>query len=437
LPESVADIKGSFFTTRTISTFVSNSAMSTPPHVIVIGAGLGGLCLAQGLKKAGVPVSLYERDESKHFRAQGYRLRVAPDGAAALRKTLSPEHFALFQKSCAQTDLGKTNINAVDGTKKVQAGPDAARMRVEAAMKNPNPEDVYGADRTTLRHLLMIGLEDNIHFGKTFDKYTLEQDGKVTARFTDGTEVRGDLLVGADGLHSPVRHQYLPDHRPLDTTGRVIYGKTVITPELLSRLPQDALRFMTVLTDATPSAMLFEAVKFKEDLATLSDGKLLSVPDYIYWVLGSLQPTFGMSDKELFSLSKDQIAKLSLKITEHWDPAFRAILELQNTEQTSALRISSFDSDMKPWKPSANVTLLGDAVHAMSPAAGAGANTALADGATLCEAIVTDGVITEATIGRYEEAMREYASKSIAASAKGGKHMFNQPPFSECKYLDA
>jgi 2-polyprenyl-6-methoxyphenol hydroxylase-like FAD-dependent oxidoreductase len=410
--------------------------MSTPPHVIVIGAGLGGLCLAQGLKKAGIPVSLYERDESKYFRPQGYRLRVAPDGAAALRKTLTPEHFALFQKSCSQTNIGMTNVNAIDGTTKVQAGPDAARMRVEAAMKNPNPEDVYGADRTTLRHVLMIGLEDNIHFGKTFDKY-VEQDGKITARFTDGTEAHGDLLVGADGLQSPVRRQYLPDHKPLDTTGRVIYGKTVITPELLSRLPEDALRFMTVLTDPTPTAMLFEAVKFKEDLAALSDGKLMSVPDYIYWVLGSLQPTFGMSDKELFSLSKEEVAKLSLKVTEHWNTPLRAILELQNSEQTAALRISSFDSNIKPWKPSANVTLLGDAVHAMSPAAGAGANTALSDGATLCEAIVADGVITEATIGRYEEAMRSYASKSIEASLMGGKRMFNQPPFSECKHLDA
>ena len=34
-----------------------------PLRVLVIGAGLGGLCLAQGLRKAGVDVAVYERDE--------------------------------------------------------------------------------------------------------------------------------------------------------------------------------------------------------------------------------------------------------------------------------------------------------------------------------------------------------------------------------------
>src|SRR4030088_1862683 len=42
-------------------------ATSTPLHVLIIGGGVGGLCLAQGLKKSGISVAVYERDTSARF----------------------------------------------------------------------------------------------------------------------------------------------------------------------------------------------------------------------------------------------------------------------------------------------------------------------------------------------------------------------------------
>ena len=47
-----------------------------PLHVLVIGGGLGGLCLAQGLKKSGISVAVYERDRTAQFRSQGYRISL-------------------------------------------------------------------------------------------------------------------------------------------------------------------------------------------------------------------------------------------------------------------------------------------------------------------------------------------------------------------------
>ena len=53
-------------------------------RVAVAGGGLGGLCLAQGLLKAGVDVTVYERDAQLAARRQGYRLHVdARAGLAA------------------------------------------------------------------------------------------------------------------------------------------------------------------------------------------------------------------------------------------------------------------------------------------------------------------------------------------------------------------
>ena len=47
--------------------------------VLIIGAGLGGLCLAQSLRKADIQVELFERDASPWDRPQGYRLHLEAD----------------------------------------------------------------------------------------------------------------------------------------------------------------------------------------------------------------------------------------------------------------------------------------------------------------------------------------------------------------------
>jgi 2-polyprenyl-6-methoxyphenol hydroxylase-like FAD-dependent oxidoreductase len=248
--------------------------------------------------------------------------------------------------------------------------------------------------------------------------------------------VQGDLVVGADGIHSPVRHQYLPQHHLLDVEVSAIYGKTPLTAELTDQFPEEALRYMTFISDSTPLTMLAEADRFHKDPAAVSSGKPTSVTDYVYWVLISRRTTFGMTDAEMLSLPKEKVAELSLKVTESWHPSIRSTLRLQSVDRASALRISSFHPTLEPWKPSASVTLLGDAIHTMSPTGGAGANTALKDTAELCEAIVrAGGSITEEAIGQYEEAMREYAGNAIQWSYMGGKKFFNMPPFDECSPL--
>ena len=57
-------------------------------HTVIIGGGLGGLCLAQGLLKSGLSVAVYERDTSAHIRGQGYRIGIKDAGCAALRDCL-------------------------------------------------------------------------------------------------------------------------------------------------------------------------------------------------------------------------------------------------------------------------------------------------------------------------------------------------------------
>ena len=76
----------------------------TNPRVAVAGGGLGGLCLAQGLLRAGADVTVYERDASLAARRQGYRLHVDARAGLALQACLPPESLALFQAASRQAE---------------------------------------------------------------------------------------------------------------------------------------------------------------------------------------------------------------------------------------------------------------------------------------------------------------------------------------------
>lgn len=59
-------------------------------HVIIIGAGTGGLALTHGLKRAGISCAVFERDRTRGDGLQGYRVGIDPDGSRALNRLLPP-----------------------------------------------------------------------------------------------------------------------------------------------------------------------------------------------------------------------------------------------------------------------------------------------------------------------------------------------------------
>src|SRR5258708_28431488 len=71
-------------------------------HVMIIGAGTGGLCLAHGLKRAGISVAVYERDRTRANGLHGYRIGIDPYGIRALHDCLPPELFETFLATGAQ-----------------------------------------------------------------------------------------------------------------------------------------------------------------------------------------------------------------------------------------------------------------------------------------------------------------------------------------------
>lgn len=86
------------------------SASTSPPilPVLIAGAGLGGLALANSLSRARIPYLVLERDSDLHGRAQGYRIaldgggRGNKGGADGLRAVLTGKKFEVFEKTCGE-----------------------------------------------------------------------------------------------------------------------------------------------------------------------------------------------------------------------------------------------------------------------------------------------------------------------------------------------
>ncbi|MEU5305925.1 hypothetical protein ACH4YO_39355 [Streptomyces noursei] len=100
-------------------------------------------------------------------------------------------------------------------------------------------------DRLTLRQILLTGVEDAVAFGKRFTRYRVGTDGGAVACFDDGAEAGGDVLVAADGVNSPVRRQYLPHARVVDTGLRQLYGKVLLTKETRALFPPEMFAVFT------------------------------------------------------------------------------------------------------------------------------------------------------------------------------------------------
>ena len=386
------------------------------PRILIAGAGLGGLCLAQGLKKAGIDFHVYERDKASNYRLQGYRIRIHSDGIDALHQCLPTELGQLFEDTCAEFRLGP--------------GPTADPLTGELEEKPPGQgppmfPNARTVDRRVLRDVLLMGIEDHVSFGKEVDHFSTNGSDSTTVFFKDGTSEFGSLLVGADGVHSQVRKHYLPNHRPLDTGGRIIFGKTPLTSELTDTFPSGLLRAMSVIRDpkaSIPTFTLLEPIVFPPPTSRPTYPDLPN--DYVYWVIctqasdlaqlaGAAQPRGKPGTEAAVSASQ--------QLTAHWHPSLRALFELQDPSQASIIPISTHLPALGGWESVPAVTLLGDAAHVMPPTAASGCVTALRDAAALVKMITERGI--EDGVAAYEVEMREYAGtvigKSLDAAVRG------------------
>ncbi len=389
-------------------------------HVIVIGAGLGGLALAQGLVRAGIQVTVHERDAALTSRRQGYRLHIDAYGRDALVTLLPPPLARLF---LATAGVPNARFTLLDDQLNQVLTQDA----------DETGSSDFAVDRLVLRQILLAGIEDAVKFGNELQHYEAVPGGRVGAHFTDGSQVHGDVLVAADGANSAVRHQYLPHARIVDTGVWQLYGAIPLTDRTRPLFDDRMFGIFTAITGPERTYLGVAPVEFPESpqraAARLASGTtLLPVSDYMTCSFGARREWFGRSAEELRAMSGERLHAIMAEAVRTWHPRVREIVAACEPASMFAVPLRS-SVPITPWETTP-VTLLGDAIHAMSPAAGAGACTALRDASHLTTAL------TKAAAGRdlidalreYESAMIDYGFTAVRTGADNGQRILGQDP---------
>lgn len=399
-------------------------------HVLIIGGGLGGLCLAQGLKKANISVAVYERDRTPNDRLQGYRIHIEAQGNRALYTCLPPHIFKRYVDTAGSGGNGirmtteqLQQLAFFGGQEKKAAAPDELDLSVS---------------RITLRQVLLSELDDIVHFDKSFTHYEEAPGGKVIAHFADGSRATGDLLVAADGSNSTVRRQFLPDAGRVDTGVRGMMGKVALTDEIRALLIPGQLDGATTILGPQGYAMFLALHEFSNFRAEAVDGigvneseMVQSQPgflfdnssDYLFWAFLAQQEKFS-SMPNLQKLDGEALQRIVLERIKGWHPHLDALVS-QSDASTIICKPLYTATPVRSWQ-TGRVTLLGDAIHSMPPTRGIGGNTALRDAELLYQKLVAVNEGKEPLLGAvhdFEVKMRKYGFAAVRDSLQAMKMM--------------
>ncbi|KZB79812.1 FAD-dependent oxidoreductase [Amycolatopsis regifaucium] len=347
-------------------------------RISIIGAGPGGLTCARILQKHGVPVTVYDRDPHPHARNQGGTLDLhVDDGQLALREAgLTEEFFALARP---------------EGQEMRRLDP-AGRLlerHVPAEGEFFRPE----IDRGQLRDLLLGSLEPGtVRWGWTLDGV----DGGLL-RFTDGTTIETDLVIGADGAFSRVR--------PAVSTA---------VPEYVG------ITFLEAWYEDVENAHPDLAALVGQGSAMAADGDRCvfaqrNSADRIRVYIIQRLPVDWIAAAGLNPGDTAGIRSWLLDAFAEWAPSMlRMITENDGPYVDRPLFALPVPHT---WEHQPTVTLLGDAAHLMPPL-GVGANLAMLDACELALALAGSGSIGEG-VAAYEETMVP-RSVEIARRLEGG-----------------
>lgn len=402
--------------------------MSEPFHVLVVGAGIGGLCLAQGLQRAGVSVAVYERNRDRTDWLHGYRIHISPHGSRSLHDCLPPDLWEAFLATAGRPSAGFGFL-----TEHLEELLFLGRDLLDGGTADPVASH-HSISRITLRQVLLSGLDDLVHFDKEFVRYEQHPNGRVTAHFADGTSATGDALVAADGANSAVRRQYLPHARRIDTGVVAVAGKLPLNeasrawlpPRLTTSVnnilpPKDRAMFVAVW-EGDRTRVEVPAGIGGNDAAIWSHPGLLfdNTQDYLFWAYTSRRDAYAGVD--LDHADGQALQRFVHAAIHDWHPDLRRLVAESDPTTVAPVRIRSM-APVTPWQTT-NVTLLGDAIHNMTPMAGIGANTALRDAALLCHALTAAArgqAPLLASVHAYETQMLDYGFAAVRQSLRNAR----------------
>jgi 2-polyprenyl-6-methoxyphenol hydroxylase-like FAD-dependent oxidoreductase len=341
---------------------------------LIVGGGIGGMATALSLQAAGIDVEIFE--QAPVIEALGVGVNLQPNAVRELIELgLGDE---LKSVAIETSNLGYYNRFG----QLIWSEP-----RGRAAGYNW-PQ--YSIDRGDLHMILLRAVEARLGEACVFTGHkfvSFEQtSGGVVADFLDShtarlSRHRGDLLIGADGIHSAVRAQLYPDEGPPVSSGRIQWRGVV-----------EAEPFLDGRSHVTVGSRNCRAVIYPISETARQRGRSL-----INWVtvLGRQQAS-GSPGTWNRRAGRDRFFAHFQGWNFDWLPFADLI-----AETAEIFEYPKDDRDPLPRWSFGRVTLLGDAAHPMRPIGSQAGSQAIVDSRVLAAALATSGSI-EAGLAAYE-----------------------------------
>ncbi|MCL2394259.1 MAG: FAD-dependent monooxygenase [Acidimicrobiaceae bacterium] len=353
--------------------------MARSPRVIVIGGGIGGLTAAQALTQKGCEVHVYE--SAPELKEIGAGVALGPNAMKVLRslgledpiRAVGWEREQMLSRHWRTGRIVRQSTTARADTiaRYGAAGCSIHRADMLDALANALPSSV------------------DVHLGMRGVSAATEGD-RAIATFADGSEVEGDVVIGADGIHSKVREALFGPDAPR-FTGKVCYRSVipVDTPEL-EDLRDGGGSFGphgTIVIYGVRRGELVNVVCHHDDEEYKHESWITECP-------------------------KEEV----LQVYRRWSDRISRLLSASEIWYKWAL----YDRDPIPQWTIGRVTVLGDAAHPMLPYLGQGACQALEDGVVLANALERMPDDLPGALQLYERVRRPRASRVVLYARERG-----------------
>jgi salicylate hydroxylase len=345
-------------------------------RIAVIGGGIGGLTAARALLLRGFEVRVYEA--APELKEIGAGVALGANAMKALRSLGLEE---------AVRAVGFESANGL--LRNWRTGRIISRT--------PRNERFGAAGCTAHRADLLDALASKVPpevvtLGARCSSVTTSETG-AAARFTDGTEVEADVVVGADGIHSAVRGSLFGPDAPR-FTGKICWRCVV---------PVDAVPGGLPTTDSTTWLGPHGAVV----VYLVRRGELVNVVAH-YDCLNDA----WIEESWIRECDRSEVL-------ENYHDWHESLLRLFSTSEKH-YRWALYDRDPLPRWTRGRTTILGDAAHPMLPYLGQGACQAMEDGCVLAAALDTSPDDPSSALQLYERVRLPRASRVVlTARARG------------------
>jgi 2-polyprenyl-6-methoxyphenol hydroxylase-like FAD-dependent oxidoreductase len=393
---------------------------------IVIGGSMSGLLSALLLRRAGWAVDIYERVESE----------LSGRGAGIVAQQELIERLRGLGLATAQLGVHITTRKILD-----------AQGRLTEEIQCPQVLTAWERVYRLLRDALP---PERYHRGRGLAKVT-QTSGLVTAHFSDGETIEADFLVGADGIRSTVRQQYLPDVTP-QYAGYTAWRALIAEDAIPSDTHRDLFEFMSFGLPPGEQFLGYPVAGPDNDLR--SGHRRFNVVWYrpadektkLQWLLTDERGTTHAISIPPPLIRREAIAEMRADAARLLAPQFRQIVKL--IEEPILQPIYDLES---PHMAFGRVAIAGDAAFVARPHVAAGVSKAADDAAALASALQNEPDI-ETALKRYEatrlkenyriiERARHLgaylqATQTQEEKARAGKHSSDAAVIAETAVLD-